>query len=142
MVLVLNCGRINTVTSRDCMFPLKWSACKRVGFFQLRLYLSLAHRKGRKGSCKDSTGARGCRAGSCTSPRSGRVLCWEHYFAFAKQGSAQASCEGPVRELLISTAWGAGRGIQCQTWLVTEWGMLLISGDILSRTQTPLTCLS
>ena len=39
------------------MFPLKWSAGRRGGFFQLPSYLSLARGRGRKGSCKDSTGA-------------------------------------------------------------------------------------
>lgn len=51
-----SCGRINAVTSRDCLFPLKWSAGGRGGFFQLPSYLGLARGRGRRGSCKDSTG--------------------------------------------------------------------------------------
>ena len=136
LVVILSCGRINRVTSRDFLFPLKCIACKRVWALSASFVSQLSTLKEKGEKSHRQHRCQQLQSWSSQFLRSRRLPSQEKYLAFTKQWPAQVFREDRVHELL-STAGGAGQGAQCQTQQVMEQGTLLISRDSLGGLQCP-----
>lgn len=74
------------------MFPLKWSAGRRGGFFQLPSYLSLACGRGRKGSCKAAQ-VQWLRSWIVSTAQEPEWALLGRYFCISTTRNHQAACE-------------------------------------------------